>query len=197
MKSFRSILAALALVAVCLAGAGLAPAQDAGKLYTKCNIWHEESEISSINYKKGAIIAAGTEVKDVKAIEKGKLRKVQFLQFTLAKDGATFAIEFEPKYNPGMTVHDLKDRFFSEKDFAALTKGFTATEIDCIKKGILKEGMSKAAVLVAYGTPPPHKTPSLESNVWTYWRARMAEKKVYFDDKGKTQGGKTVEEGQI
>ena len=52
---------------------------------------------------------------------------------------------------------------FSAKKFPALTAGMSPKEINAIQKGVLVTGMSKAAVLVAYGPPPEHVTASLEA----------------------------------
>ncbi len=42
------------------------------------------------------------------------------------------------------------------------------------------EGMSKAGVLIAIGYPPEHQTPSLEGDVWKYWKNRYNTFEVYF-----------------
>ncbi|MBU1183380.1 MAG: hypothetical protein KKF00_14705, partial [Proteobacteria bacterium] len=61
---------------------------------------------------------------------------------------------------------------------------YQATEADRenIKKGIITLGMSKKAVLMAYGYPPTHKTPLLTSDIWHYWYARLHKVNVYFKD---------------
>ena len=47
-------------------------------------------------------------------------------------------------------------------------KGFSKKERNAVKRGFLVGGMSKEAVLMAYGYPPEHRTPSLDSNDWTF-----------------------------
>jgi hypothetical protein len=42
--------------------------------------------------------------------------------------------------------------------------------------------MSKDAVVMAYGYPPSHKIPTLDSNMWTYWRDRFRRVFVYFEN---------------
>ncbi|MBU4011616.1 MAG: hypothetical protein KJ882_12720, partial [Proteobacteria bacterium] len=53
-------------------------------------------------------------------------------------------------------------------------------DLNNIKKGIVAIGMSKKAVIMAYGYPPTHKTPHLTSDVWQYWYARVNKVNVYF-----------------
>ena len=51
-----------------------------------------------------------------------------------------------------------------------------------IKTGVVKAGMSKEGVILAIGYPPMHRTPSLQSDQWTYWRNRWATMQVVFVD---------------
>jgi hypothetical protein len=51
-----------------------------------------------------------------------------------------------------------------------------------IKAGVVKAGMSKEGVTFAIGYPPMHRTPSLQSDVWTFWRNRWATMQVVFED---------------
>jgi hypothetical protein len=59
---------------------------------------------------------------------------------------------------------------------------FTEDELKAIKTGEVKPGMTKAAVIVAIGYPPKHKTPSLESDHWRYWQNRFGTFLVNFDN---------------
>ena len=40
--------------------------------------------------------------------------------------------------------------------------------------------MSKEAVLMSYGYPPSHMTPSTEGDVWKYWDHKFRAKLIYF-----------------
>jgi hypothetical protein len=53
-----------------------------------------------------------------------------------------------------------------------------------IKAGKAMKGMSKNGVKIALGYPATHKTPSLEENVWIYWKDRWRMSEVVFDVKG-------------
>jgi hypothetical protein len=44
--------------------------------------------------------------------------------------------------------------------------------------------MTKPGVVFALGYPPPHVTPSLEADRWTYWTNRFNKLAILFDEKG-------------
>jgi hypothetical protein len=154
-------------------------------LFTRCNIWYEKPRIPSINYKRGGMIPAGTRVTNVRTVRLSRARAVYGIQFTLP-DGATLILDHEPRYWPGLTIDDVKERFFTPQPLADLTRGMNELELEGIKKGVLTDGMSKDAVLIAWGYPPAHRTPSLSSNRWTYWKARFGEKLLFFNESGRT-----------
>ncbi len=199
MQSFRSLLAITLLGTFALvAFASPVMAQEAeGKLYTRSNIWFERNPISMVNYKTGMIIPAGTEVKDVQLTERGFFRKVKEIMFTTVEGGMDYVIRYDERYAPGMSIGEVRDRFISNKTLEELTEGMTDKEKECVKDGILKEGISKEAVLVAWGYPPSHETPSLDMSMWRYWLNRFRQKPIYFDDNGKTTRGRVVQEDEL
>ena len=68
--------------------------------------------------------------------------------------------------------------------FASLS----AEEQKKVKAGEIEAGMSKAAVIMAYGYPPGHKTPSLKLDKWVYWINHFKTRTVYFaEDKVKPE----------
>jgi len=139
------------------------------ELYTRINIWHEQSTIPSTNYHLGEMIPAGTKVK-ITSMWDGQFSEISFLV-----DGQRE--EFHIRIRSSVTklpVLKVRDRYFSKTD--PLAEGgefskFTPEEQKNIKKGVIEKGMSKDAVIMAYGYPPAHKTPSLEGNRWLYWKA--------------------------
>jgi hypothetical protein len=152
------------------------------KLYTAYNMWYvidKEDDMFTINYKTGAMIPAGTEINNI------KVKKEEIL-FTTVDDRKDYVVNFKAKFHPGKTADDYAKRMFSEKDFDQLTEGMSESEINGINDGVITVGMSKKAVIVAYGYPPEHKTPSLNDNIWTYWLNKMKTTVIYFDDNGKT-----------
>jgi len=58
-------------------------------------------------------------------------------------------------------------------DWGGLYSKFNGEEKENIKKGTIAEGMSKEAVLMAYGYPPSHRTAALASDEWAYWIADL------------------------
>jgi hypothetical protein len=152
------------------------------KLYTAFNMWYvmgKEDDMFTINYKTGIMIPAGTEVSNIKVDEEEIL-------FSTVDDGKKYVVNFKAKFHPGKTTQDYARMMFSENDFDQLTKGMSKTEINGIDEGVILVGMSKKAVIVAYGYPPEHKTPSLNDNIWTYWLSKMKSTVIYFNDDGKT-----------
>jgi hypothetical protein len=77
---------------------------------------------------------------------------------------------------------------FTSKNFDQLTARMSPSEIACVKAGAIKAGVSKACVLVTFGYPPEHVTPSLDNNVWNYWENRFGEVAVTFNAEGRTTG---------
>jgi len=178
MRTRATFLAAIFAFGV----AGAASAQD--RLYTAYNIWFEKPDrIYSTSYQKGNMLPAGSEVKDVKR-SRGKL------EFTDAKQDMKFTAEFVAKHHPGVTAEQWMDRFLTNKDFAALTRGLTAAEIKAIRAGQVQAGMSRKAVLVAAGYPPEIGTASTDLDVWKYWRDRFRNYEVKFG------GGKVTASAQ-
>lgn len=49
-----------------------------------------------------------------------------------------------------------------------------------IQQGQIYQGMTKQGVILAVGFPPEHRTPTLEGDVWRYWRNKVNGFEVYF-----------------
>lgn len=148
------------------------------KYYTRTNIWYENpNDILSTNYHRGTILPFGTIV----SIYNIKNRKIQFIPvgsgqiFTLINDAKTSTI----------TTEELFNRYFTTESVGIGTGDYsqvTETDRENIKNGVIAIGMSKKAVLMAYGYPPTHKTPLLTGDIWYYWYARFHKVNVYFKD---------------
>ncbi|MFQ5589536.1 MAG: hypothetical protein ACE5HE_00090 [Phycisphaerae bacterium] len=163
-----------------------AQAKPAGgaKIYTAYNLWYEKPEnISCVNYRRGVMIPAGTELA---SIELGSRRGKPLISFTTSQGQGRYVIHFRKKFHPGLTPEEFMRRMVTNESFEELTKGFSEKEIDAIKKGKLIVGMGKKAVLTCRGYPPEHRTPSLDANQWLYWDNRFRTKYVHFDDNGRT-----------
>ena len=169
----RARAASLAAI-LALAAANAASAAD--RLYTAYNIWFEQpTKVYSTNYQKGNILPAGSEVKDVNRSSNG-------VEFTDPNLGLKFSVEFVGKHHPGVTWEQWADRFLTTKNFAALSNGLTAAEINAVKAGKIQAGMSKKAVILAAGYPPEVATASTKLDTWKYWRHRFGSFSVHFSN---------------
>ena len=144
--------------------------------YTKANIWYEDTtKPIIINYHKGTIIPVGTKVK-IDAFAKNEIKFTTELGVTLVFLNAS-------KYST-IKLQELFDRYFSKENVLAgwggLYTKFSGKEKEDIKKGIIAEGMSKEAVLMAYGYPPSHRTAALTNDEWAYWNSRFVSFRVIF-----------------
>ncbi len=161
---------------------GLSTAEDsAGKsMFVQTNIWYEKpTKILATNYHVGTMIVPGTKV----TIEEVRDDRILF------KDdaGTKYRIIIELKHNnvPGPK---LVERLFGADDPMAAGgkfEKFTKEEQDNIKAGYVVKGMSKEAVLMAYGYPPTIRTANTDANIWTYWKNRFVTQIIRFDDKNK------------
>ncbi|RTZ99267.1 MAG: hypothetical protein DSY90_01600 [Deltaproteobacteria bacterium] len=63
--------------------------------------------------------------------------------------------------------------------------GLSKVDRKGIKVGKALRGMTKTGVKIALGYPATHQTPSLEENIWIYWKDRWRRSAVTFNEKGK------------
>ncbi len=149
-------------------------------LYTAYNFWFENPDkISSLNYKRGGMIPAGTEVTN---IEIGSHRRYRTIAFYTVNPERKFRIFWKATNHPSRTVEQFADELFGAKSLTELTHNLSKEDIDNIETGHISEGMAKNAVLVAYGPPPEKVTFSQKSDIWTYWTSRMVTTKIFFDE---------------
>jgi len=151
----------------------------AGQIYyTAANIWYENPEkILSTNYHRGTILPVGTKVR----VDEVKGKKIRFGD----GHGQEFEITFMEKHSSRIVdLWAYFRRYFSRDNplQGRPYEGFSKSERRNIKMGEIEVGMSKEAVLMAYGYPPAHRTPSLESDQWVYWINRFVNKTVVFQN---------------
>ena len=154
-----------------------------GTLFTSYNLWYENAtKMFSINYKKGAIIPAGTLMADA-VLHTGRRAR---LDLTWGETGARFAIHFQPKFHPGITAELFTGRLLVRQSLEELTGGMSDHEKSCIVRAVVEPEMSRKAVLVSFGYPPEHFTPSMQADKWFYWMNRYVKKELRFDESGMT-----------
>ena len=171
---------ALLLLALC-AGIVTAVTDPVDEIFfTKVNIWFENKDkIPSTNYHRGTILPVGAKVK-ITYLADG------MIDFTDEAAQVTYSIVQIEKHTPGK-LRELFDRYFSEKDIRPAMTRLSEDERKNIKEGKVAEGMSKDAVVMAYGYPPGHRTPTLTADEWIYWVTKNNTLEVRFRD------GKVIE----
>lgn len=177
-KNHKVIISLIIMFVLALACSTLYAENLSGKkYYTRTNIWYENpNKISSTNYHKGAILPIGTKAK-MHSIEGEKI------QFTPDGSARMFTIINEKKKSM-ISTDELFNRYFSAEAVQVGIGEYQVTEEERenIKNGTIAIGMSKKAVLLAYGYPPSHKTPLLTSDIWHYWYTRPQQIIVHFKD---------------
>lgn len=144
-------------------------------LYTQTNIWYEKPMKIFPLFHKGVIIPVGTKVK----IEDTSGKALEFSR----EDGMRFRIYTKKYYS--MSGDEMAKLLFGANNPTA--KGgkfhsFSKMEREQIKLGQIKKGMSREAVIMAYGYPPTHVNPSLQADTWQLWQNRWNRLIITFKD---------------
>lgn len=133
-------------------------------LFTKVNIWFENpGKILATNYHKGSVLPINTRINVIEMNRK-------LLRFKDLSTNVVFTLFNVPKHTK-KNIDELFDAYFAT--LSVNLDSFSALEQENIKNGTIAVGMSKAAVIAAYGYPPGNKTPSLDYDLWTYWVSRF------------------------
>jgi len=143
--------------------------------YLNVNVWYDNAvKIYTTNYHRGAVLHIGSKFKITDVGGKS-------IRFENEK-GVAFRIIHQRKHSPG-TLDEIFDRYFGKINIldSKAFKKFTKKEQKHIRSATLAIGMSKDAVLMAYGYPPEHRTPNLEADRWLYWGNRWASKGYMFE----------------
>lgn len=107
------------------------------------------------------------------------------------RSGFTMETQTHPKkeiyflYDDGrmrMTVADYIKAITSPAPISL--EALTPLDLEGVKAGKALVGMTRQGVLTALGYPAQHRTPTLQSKEWTYWKNRFRTLVVVFDDKG-------------
>ncbi len=148
---------------------------DAVGVYTLVNLRPDEkrARLYATNYQQEGFIPLCTEVK----ISKTSSKVITFIDLTTNKQ---YDYYYHRSAGEPFDEHLLKyfGKTCNKEKVAKLSK----TDQEGIKTGEAKAGMSKEGVVLAIGYPPMHRTPSLQSDQWTYWRNRWITMQVVFVD---------------
>ncbi len=143
--------------------------------YTAVNIWYDHPmKIWSTNYHAGAMLPVGTKV----TIDEVSRKAITFTE----ESGGTYRVLIKLKHN-NVPAPQLAKRLFSTKN--PMAKGgkyskFTKKERNNIENGTIAIGMSKEAVIMAYGYPPTVRTHNIKQNSWTFWKNRWVTRVIRF-----------------
>lgn len=167
------LLISLCLAALCATPttAKEKPKTSQEKLYTQFSLMYEKNVHRTTNYRKGVLLPVNSEVLLLKKTGKSIVVALE--------GGQQLTIENIENYS-GENIDGIFARTLSAQK-VDLTP-FSEMERNAIAAGEVKVGMSKKAVIVAIGYPPKHKTPSLQSNQWRYWRNRFGTFVVHFEN---------------
>ena len=145
--------------------------------YTAANIWYQNPRnILSTNYHVGNILPVGTRV----TVDKVTRDEIRFRN----EYGQDFRFIFIRKHSSKETdIWNYFVMYFSAENplrEAGPYEKFSDKEKENIKQGTIEVGMTKEAVLMSYGYPPSHRTPSLDGDTWVYWTTHSANAPVHF-----------------
>ncbi|RKI61823.1 hypothetical protein D7X55_22715 [Corallococcus sp. AB049A] len=146
-------------------------------LYAQANFLLNKNQLSAVNYRgKGAAIPVGAKVA---VLERDNAE----VRCKVIDSGLEF--RFVTHRSLGKPTNVLFATFFAEQDPAPRIAALTPEEQKQVRAGELARGMSREAVLLTAGPPPPHKTPSLQANIWRYWNSKFSTFEVEFSPEGK------------
>jgi outer membrane protein assembly factor BamE (lipoprotein component of BamABCDE complex) len=188
MRLAIALLAAIVLLPGCASMMDSTPYENYTNVYLQNNIHYQAQPdrsgamVNRASYANYTDPGAGHKIAPVNtAVTIGKWRN----GFTITRQdtGELIYFEFKARNMGGMNIEQYLQIITGPQQVAL--KGLGATDRKGIQEGQAKIGMTKKGVQIALGYPARHRTPSLEDNVWTYWRTRWVMRTVTFDAKGK------------
>ena len=150
------------------------PLVGAPGVYTLVNLHPDEERhrLYSVNYQQAGLIPLCSKVK-IESVDKRKMT------FRVLDGDREYEYLFHNSMRDPIPKH--LDRYFGTK-CEPRVEAFSEVDRKGIKSGTVQPGMTKKAVILAIGYPPEHATPSLDSDIWTYWKNRFGKMHVHFAD---------------
>jgi len=138
----------------------------------KCNLWYENpAEMTARNIQKGRILTAGSVVDAVRADDKTLVIR--------DKGGTIYTIHFDP----GLQLCPMREyirKILTLDSEEKIFEGISPETRSRIRRGEVVPGMTRREVLIAYGEPPPIRTPSLKNLTWIYYVGQQETVRVLF-----------------
>jgi len=128
------------------------------QMHTQVAMFGQGSSITTLNYTLGFPIPVNSVV---------FYEDVNSKQLAFMYNQKRYYLRNAPRYSK-TNMDQMLDRYFAPNK-VDLSK-FTKKEQTLIKAAKIEIGMSKEAVVLAYGFPPVHTTPSLDLDAWKYWK---------------------------
>lgn len=120
--------------------------------------------LSAVNYQQAGLIPRCTPVQLLEADD-------ETLRFKDLRTDVEYSYVWYSAAAESFGAH--LSRVFGRACDPEALRNLSAVDQAGIRAAKADVGMSKAAVLLAIGYPPQHRTPSLEDNLWTYWKNRF------------------------
>ncbi len=151
------------------------PLLGAPEVYTLVNLHPDEPRhrLYSVNYQQSGLIPLCSKVK-IASIDKRKMT------FRLLGADREYEYIFHNSLREPIAKH--LDKVFGRTCDAARVQSMSAVDRKGIRAGTVLPGMTKRGVTLAIGYPPEHATPTLDADIWTYWKNRFGKMRVHFSD---------------
>jgi hypothetical protein len=164
-------------VVACASGTRRRPELEGQTLYTCCNLVFNQGRYASdanYAYGDGNIVGPGTRVRVVDASD-------DEVTFQPENGSSRFTLFF--KFG---TDHIAAREFFASvlvrDDPRAALAGAPPEVVAAVRRATIVPGMTRAQAIIARGYPPRHRTASLESDDWLYYRSAAMVEHVHFVD---------------
>ena len=143
--------------------------------YTLVNLHPDEvrGRLYTVNYQQPGLIPRCTGVRFVETTSGHAI-------FEIASSGRRYLYISHATLREPFGQH--LDRYFGKRCDPGTVATLSEGDRDGIARGKALTGMTKGGVILAIGYPPEHATPSLDADVWTYWKSRMQTFDVEFMD---------------
>ncbi len=171
-------IAALSCLTACssdLIIAEILQVEEQATIRTAYNLWYEDPmDMDTVNVQKGKIIPFGTAIEIMKATESEIL-------FVTPADKKQFRLKIEKEYRLQSPEEYLRE-LLTTRTAEQLGNGLDPVSFEKAKRGIIEKGMTKQAVLLAYGPPCAFRTPDLAFSTWLYPVGYLEYKRVIFNN---------------
>jgi len=171
------------------------PGMEGETYYTRANMCYDKNRtIRSANVRDGKFLPAGT---------KTTIGKAGWWRIPFRTDGGTTYKLKHSIFRSTISASDLFSRYFAKDNPRSGTGPFgtfNEEEKRNIANGTVALGMSKDAVLMAYGWPPSHMTASPDTNEWHYLVGPAGERSTLVFEDGylaETRGANAVKKVQV